>query len=426
MATVKEKINKDNSRSFEIRVSLGRDLNQKQLLKYYTWSPPPGMTQRQIDKALEREKVLFEERCKTGQVLDTQTRFADFAEYWLEKKKDTHSPAYQKRIKSLLVRINAGIGHLQMGKLQPHHLHILYDSLGEPGIKKNGSNAIAHGLAEMLKERRLTYVALAQLAGISDKTVSAACRGKGISLESANKIAHVLQLDIDAVFTVRKSEDPLSGKSVLHHHRIISSIFESAVKWQVIFDNPARRVEAPKAQNKEAAYLDDKQALEVVAALDNAPIKWRTIVMLLAYSGARRGEICGLTWDDIDFTNQIMRITKSNQYLPEMGIFEKGTKTKSSTRTIKLPIEMFTLLKKYGMWQMGERLKMGDMWQHTNKVFTQENGLAIHPDSITGWVAKFRESNNLPYFTPHSLRNLSKNKIQTFRAKLRKQWGLAS
>ena len=80
MATVKQKTRKDGSTSYEIRVSLGRDINNKQILKYHTWTPEPAMTPKQIEKALEREKVLFEERCRSGHVLDTATKFADFAE----------------------------------------------------------------------------------------------------------------------------------------------------------------------------------------------------------------------------------------------------------------------------------------------------------------------------------------------------------
>jgi len=40
-------------------------------------------------------------------------------------------------------------------------------------------------------------------------------------------------------------------------------------------------------------------------------------------------------------------------------------------------------------------------------VFTKENGLPIHPSSITGWAKDFREAHDLPHFTPHSLRHTS-------------------
>jgi integrase len=105
------------------------------------------------------------------------------------------------------------------------------------------------------------------------------------------------------------------------------------VKWQVIFDNPAKRVTPPKVQKKEAAYLDDNEALQVAEALLAAPLKWRTVLMLLMYSGMRRGEACGLVWSDIDFDGNLIHITKANQYLSGKGTFEKDTIIKPGYQT---------------------------------------------------------------------------------------------
>ena len=124
MATIKKKTLKDGSNSYEIRVSLGRDINGKQILKYKTWTPEPKMTPKQIEKALEREKVMFEEQCRTGKVLDTNTKFVDFANRWLETNKDVFSFAYVDKVRRMLVRINAAIGHLPIGKIKPYHLQL--------------------------------------------------------------------------------------------------------------------------------------------------------------------------------------------------------------------------------------------------------------------------------------------------------------
>jgi integrase len=166
-------------------------------------------------------------------------------------------------------------------------------------------------------------------------------------------------------------------------------------------------VELPKIQKKEAPYLDDKEALQVLEKLMEAPLKWRTIVMLLIHSGMRRGEACGLMWKDIDFDNKLVHITKANQYLSGMGTFEKETKTETSNRVVKLPDEMLSLLREYRVWQTEERLKMGDRWHDSGKIFTQENGKPMHPDSATAWIAKFRDANALPYFSPKALRHTS-------------------
>lgn len=407
MATHKARKHKDGATAYEIRVSLGRDINGKQIMKYHTWKPELGMTARQIDKALEREKVLFEEKCRSGYVLDNSTKFADFADTWLEANKEIHSPAYQKQSTDLFVRVKAGIGHIPVGKLRPHHLQAFYKNLAESGIKQSNITAVSRDLAGCLKEKQLTRAAIAKLAGVSANTVTVACQGKRIKLGSAKKIAATLNDKVESLFTITEKKEPLSAKTLHHYHTLISSILESAVKWQVIPDNPAKRVEAPRLQKKEAAYLDDNQVNQVSEALAAAPLKWRTIVMLLMYSGMRRGEACGLAWGNLDFDNCLVHINKANQYIPGKGIFEKDTKSTSSDRVIKLPVAMFDMLREYRGWQAGERLKMGDRWQDSGKVFTQENGLPMHPSSVTGWVGEFRETHKLPYFTPHSLRHTS-------------------
>ena len=68
--------------SYKIIVSCGYDLDGKQIRRQMVWKPEPGMTKRQIQKELDRQAVLFEEKCRNGQVLDGNIKFAEFAEKW--------------------------------------------------------------------------------------------------------------------------------------------------------------------------------------------------------------------------------------------------------------------------------------------------------------------------------------------------------
>ena len=100
-----------------------------------------------------------------------------------------------------------------------------------------------------------------------------------------------------------------------------------------------------------------------------------------------------------------IRIQRSSQYIAGKGIFTKETKTQTSDRTIRLPGAAFEMLKTYRAWQNEERLKLGDYWQPSKRLFTTIEGKAIHPDTITGWFSEFIEKNNLPKVTIHSLRH---------------------
>ena len=112
--------------------------------------------------------------------------------------------------------------------------------------------------------------------------------------------------------------------------------------------------------------------------------------------GMRQGELCGLDWKDIDFENQIMYIRRSSLYLPKKGVFTDEGKTDSSERVIKLPQVAVNTLKVYKKWQNEERLRMGDKWQDTDRIFTSLLGSPMHPDNLTCWFHDFIEQTDLP------------------------------
>jgi integrase len=197
----------------------------------------------------------------------------------------------------------------------------------------------------------------------------------------------------------------LAGKTISHHHRLISSILNQAVFWQVIPDNPTRRVKPPKVERKEAKYLDEEQTVTLLHLLDNEPHQNQVMIRLFLLSGVRRGELCGLEWKDIDFKNNMITVCRTSQYLPDMGIFTKGTKTDSSVRTIKLPDQAFELLKEHRKWQRKKRIAMGDRWVDSDRIFAQDDGTPVHPDSITGWFHDFISRTDLPQISIHSLRH---------------------
>ena len=124
MATITKRGN-----SYRITVSCGYDLNGKQLRRTMTWAPPEGMTKRQAEKELDRQAVLFEEKCRTGQVLDGNIKFADFAEKWFKDYAEKQlRPTTLRSYRQIVARINAAIGHIRLDKLQPAHIISFYNN----------------------------------------------------------------------------------------------------------------------------------------------------------------------------------------------------------------------------------------------------------------------------------------------------------
>jgi len=402
MATVQKR-----GDSYRIIVSMGYDVRGVQIRKTTTWKPSPGMTSRQIEKELERRKIEFEEKCRQGRVLDGKITFAAFSDYWIKEYAEKRlRPTTVESYKLCLKRILPAIGHIKLENLQPHHLMELYANLGEDGIRENTKLVSRVDLGEYVAEEGLTKQSLADRAGLGINTVYSALKGNAVNEATAQSIAEALSVPVELLFKPGEGADRvLSNKTIANHHRLISSILERAVKWQLIYSNPCSRVEVPKVTRKEARYLDEHQAAQLLNALQPEPLKYRAIITLLLYSGMRRGELCGLEWSDVDFDNDLIDINKSSLYLKERGIFDDETKTEASKRVIKLPGVAMQLLGDWKIEQKYEAYALGDRWENSGKIFTQWDGKPIHPDTITTWFKRFIKKNDLPDITVHSLRH---------------------
>ena len=246
---------------------------------------------------------------------------------------------------------------------------------------------------------------MATRAQISECTARSIKRGLPVKKEKAEAICNLFNINLKDGFTEQTKLQNLSANTIGHHHRLISSILSIAVQWQVLLSNPAQRVKPPKFNKKEARFLDDVQAAELVNKLDNEPLKYKTMIIVLIYSGMRRSELCGLEWRDVDFDNNVLHIERNSLYMTGKGTFTDTTKTASSVRAMKLPEIVFKLLREYKAYQNAERLKLGDQWVESNRLFTQWNGKPIHPDTVSGWFKSFVQRNEFPDVSLHSLRH---------------------
>lgn len=406
MATIRKR-----NASYQIRVSCGYDINGRQIVHQKSWKPEKAMTIKQEQKEVQRIAVLFEEQCSRGQFVDASMKFAAFADMWLKEYAEKQLRATTIfNYTNMLVQINECIGHIRLDRIQPHHLISCYDKLQTNGRQKGNTFKCDIDFSAFLKEKALSKSEFSRKAGVSQQVISSICAGRSVAEISAQKVAQTIGQEIDSLFSPARSvNSSLSGKTVLNYHRLISSILETAVKWQIIISNPCSRVQPPKAEHKEARYLDDIEAMTILEKLELEPLKYRTLFTLLLYSGMRRGEICGLTWEDVNLDNGIIDINKSSLYLPGKGVFDDKTKNVSSTRSIKIPSCVLSLLVDWKREQTFDMFRQGSAWigerTEARKIFTQTNGKPIHPCSVTDWFEKFIIRYNLPSACVHSLRH---------------------
>ena len=80
MATARKR-----GKGYAIRKSMGYGMDGKRIVQQMTWIPPKNLTPKQLEKELERQKVLFEEQVKTGANPNGNIKFAVFADRWVEE-----------------------------------------------------------------------------------------------------------------------------------------------------------------------------------------------------------------------------------------------------------------------------------------------------------------------------------------------------
>ena len=231
------------------------------------------------------------------------------------------------------------------------------------------------------------------------------------------RLDKITPFDIDSLYnllanklTNRKDENgnykTLSPASIHRIHEIISSMFSSAYKWDLVPYNPCNKVTKPKYKSTKMTCYDEETLKRLInKLLEIAPLKHKCFILLAILGGFRRGEIVGLHWDDIDFKNKKITINRSVYYLGGEGVNEKSTKTDSSNRTIAISGICFDLLKQWRAEQGKIRLALGDKWNGSKNIFTTDDGRIMNPTTVPKWFSEFLKKHGFPHIRFHDLRH---------------------
>lgn len=392
--------------SYRITAACGLDINGKQKRRRMTYKPDPGMTQRQIDKEVQRQAVLFQEQCDKGQVLDGNIKLIDFIDlYFKDYAAATLKLKTIEGYKHLTPYVNQALGHLRIDRIQPHHLNEFYKQLSTIGTQYKPVYKPIIDIKQLIKDNGLTIAQTARECNVKENTMRGAVKGDNVQEATAKAICKRFSLTFKKTFRKVDRNKPLSPETVRHYHRFISSVLGMAVKWQMILSNPCERVTLPKQRKSKPRYLDEQQAAQLLEFLEQEDMQHKTMIKMFMYLGLRREELCGLEWQDINFDTGIITISRASIYIPKKGIIADDTKNESSERSIKAPPSAVTMLQDYKVWQAEQAQRIGDRWQNSNRLFTTADGKPIHPDSITRWFHDFIKAHDLPDISIHSLRH---------------------
>lgn len=204
-----------------------------------------------------------------------------------------------------------------------------------------------------------------------------------------------------------KNKAGYSTRTIKHHYVLVTEILNSAVKWGYLHKNPNQDVMPIKIHKKEIQCYNPEDVEKLVKLLPNEPLKYQALILLALDSGCRRGELTGLTWEDIDFNNSTININKTTQYVSGYGAFEKETKSENSNRVVYIANTTLKVLKRYKAQQDKQKLLLGSKWKNSIRVFTTDYGADMHPDTPSKILEKIIKKYDLKKISFHGLRHTS-------------------
>ena len=329
--------------SYRLRASCGYTPEGKQVMKSRTWTPTPGMTERQIEKELNRQMVLFDEECRGSSLTDGHIKFETFAGQWFkEYVEKALGKRTQANYKQLAPRVYQAIGHLYMDKITPRQIQKFINSLSEPGANQ------AH------PDR-----------GLSPKSIK-----NHLSLISA-VFAYAIKMGM-------LQNNPCRAVTL-----------------------------PPLETGKEKVCYTLEEAQAFLDALASAPLRWQVFFSLALFGGFRREELCGFEFDDFDMEQHTVSVRRASLYTPQDGIITAPTLTTKSRRTLKLPAWIFDLVKQLRAELTLHRLALGDQWQECGRLFTKLDGSPIGLQQPYQWLERFCKEKGLPFYGIHQFRHLN-------------------
>ena len=175
---------------------------------------------------------------------------------------------------------------------------------------------------------------------------------------------------------------PLSARSIVHHHRVLSLALGCAVRWQLLAVNPALAVDPPRVERAEMHVLDVSQARALLSAAAEDTTPYGTAVALALLTGLRLGEVLGLHWPDVDLARGQVRVRQTLQQVRGRGLVLGQPKTHRSARAVSLPPQATQVLLARQDRQAFERQAAREAWIEQHLVLTSETGGPISPNTV--------------------------------------------
>lgn len=205
------------------------------------------------------------------------------------------------------------------------------------------------------------------------------------------KIGKINRFKVQKIFN-ELSKTELRKSYISNLYGVIKLSFEYAINiLEILEDNPCNRVVITGKNSKEERAYTKDEYITLKNHLFNKRNKMYYYFFIFGIkTGMRCGEMLALKWNDIDFENQIIKITKGS-FFRKKEFFISKPKNKNSIRDIYIDDEVIEILHTLQDIQEENKNVYKQYYNDTNFVFQLPNGNNLGHGFVSTFYRNIKE-----------------------------------
>ena len=156
------------------------------------------------------------------------------------------------------------------------------------------------------------------------------------------KLALITQKDVQKFY--EKLNDRLSSSTIRRVHTTLHGALKAAQQAHLIASNPTEKIPPPKFSYKPKQILTTDQMTTFMQVIAEDEV-WHDFFYTELTTGLRRGEVCGLKWEDFDEVHGTLKVSRTIYRKDGGGLTSGDTKTYAGSRKIILPASTAAVLR---------------------------------------------------------------------------------
>ncbi len=219
------------------------------------------------------------------------------------------------------------------------------------------------------------------------------------------QLAKLTPQHVQTMLTAKSTGDLRDNPCTVQRLRdVLRNALNEALRWGLVTKNAAALVDPPRYQPPEVQPFTPDEAYAFLEAAKGDRLEALYTVVLAV--GLREGEALGLRWEDVDFSEGVLRVRKQVQRIEgKLQLKDVKNARRKRSRTIPLPPVLLAQLKAHRTRQLEERLLAGSRWQDWDLVFPSTIGTPMDARNVLRRFQKLVAKARLKHQRFHDLRH---------------------